>query len=137
MSRSSARTLRSPGSGTASRAVRGALLVGLLGAAGVALGATVTIDRPSQGSTAAGGTVTVAVSVSSGFQIGQDGWVQIWVDGRPTKVLAGTNGTVTMPPGDHEIQARLVNLKHQALRVPANSEQITVTVPIPDPHGPG
>jgi hypothetical protein len=103
---------------------------------GVALGASVTLDRPTQGVTADDQHVVVAVSLSQDFQAGRDGWVEIWVDGSRFKTLTGTAETLTLSPGDHEIQARLVTLNREPLRVPANSEQVTVTLPTVDPHGP-
>jgi hypothetical protein len=101
----------------------------------VALGATVTIERPTQAETTSSGTVTVSVTLSDDFIAGQDGWVEIWVDGALVKTLKGTKGTVSLSPGNHNIQARLVNMQHRPLRVPAVSDRILVTVPSADPSG--
>jgi hypothetical protein len=116
--------------------MRLAICLAALGFAEVALGATVTLDHPTQGSTATSQAVAVSVSLSQDFQAGRDGWVEIWVDGARAKTLAGTADTLALAPGNHQIQARLVALNHEPLRVPANSEQVTVTVPTVDPHGP-
>jgi hypothetical protein len=106
-----------------------------IGFASVALGATVTLDKPVQGETASSGTITVSVSLSQDFQAGRDGWVQIWLDGALAMTLSGTSGKTTLAPGNHQIQARLVRLDHQPLRIPANSEQITMTIPAIDSRG--
>jgi hypothetical protein len=112
-----------------------ALALVVLGFAGVAFGATVTVDKPTQGQTNSGATVAISVSLSQDFQTGRDGWVQIWVDGSLATTLSATSGSVRLSPGDHQIQARLVDLDHHPLRVPANSERITVTVPAVDAEG--
>jgi hypothetical protein len=113
-----------------------ALSAAVLSISGVAFGATVTLDRPTQGETASSGTLTVSVSLSQDFQAGRDGWVEIWVDGVRAITLKGTRGQVNLKPGDHLIQARLVNLQHAGLRVRTYSDQVTVTVPTVDPHRP-
>jgi hypothetical protein len=102
---------------------------------GVALAASVTIDHPTQGETARSGTIAISVTLSPDFEPGREGWVEIWVDGNLTQTLKGTSGTATLSPGNHQIQARLVRLDHQPLRVPTQSEVVTVTVPIVDPQG--
>jgi len=105
-----------------------ALLAGI-GLSTVALGATVTIETPTQAETTESGLVDVTVSLSDDFQVGQDGWVELWVDGAWAMTLKGTTGTLTLSPGNHQIQARLVTLYHQPLRIPASSDRVLVTVP--------
>jgi hypothetical protein len=99
----------------------------------VALGATVHIDQPTQGQTTHSGFINVTVSLSPEFQPGRDGWVDLWVDGAYAKTLEGTKGTLDLLPGNHQIQARLVTLDHQPLRIAANSTKITITVPSVSP----
>jgi len=115
------------------------IAIAALGLSGVALGATVTIDRPNEGdTTSSSGIVSIAVSVSDDFIPGQDGFVEIWVDGNFAIWLKGpdgTTGTVTLSPGNHTLQARLVTMYHQPLRVPAVSDRVLVTVPSMDPSG--
>jgi len=110
--------------------------IAALGLSSVALGATVTIDRPHQGlTTSSNGRVPVVVSVSYDFVPGQDGWVQLWVDGTFAMDLKGTDGVLSLAPGNHHIQARLVTIYYEPLRVPANSSLVRVTVPSMDPNG--
>ncbi len=115
--------------------MRALIATAVLGLAQVALGATVTIDRPTQAQTSSSGAVTVSVSLSDDFTAGQNGWVEIWVDGAFVATLKGTKGVVNLSPGNHQIQARLVNLQHQPLRVPAVSDRVLLTVPSVDPSG--
>ena len=103
--------------------------------ASVALSATVSIDRPTQSETTSSNFVAVSVSVSDDFVVGQDGWVQLWVDGNWASNLQGTTGTLNLSPGNHNIQARLVTMYFQPLRVPAVSDRVLVTVPSADPSG--
>ena len=100
-----------------------------------ALGATVTINKPTQGETVTN-PIDLAVSVSQDFIVGKDGVVQIWVDGAPSVTLKGTSGILQLTPGNHQLQARLVHLDGHSLRVPSDSAQVTVTVPTVDPHAP-
>ncbi len=100
-----------------------------------AFAATVTINKPTQGDTVTN-PVDVVVAVSTDFVVGKDGVVQVWVDGQALMILKGTSGTLQLAPGNHQIQARLVQLDGHALRVPTDSTQVTVTVPTVDPHAP-
>jgi hypothetical protein len=109
-----------------------AIVAGLC-CSGVALGATVTIEKPTQAQTTRSGLVDVSVSLSDDFQAGQDGWVDLWVDGAYVMTLKGTKGTLNLSPGNHQIQARLVTLDHQPLRIAANSDRVLVTVPSVSP----
>jgi hypothetical protein len=115
--------------------VRGFLAIAVLGVSGAASAATVTIDRPTQSETTSSNNVMVSVSVSDDFVIGQDGWVELWVDGNFATWLKENTGVVTLQPGNHTIQARLVTIYHQPLRVPAVSDRVLVTVPSVDPSG--
>jgi hypothetical protein len=108
-------------------------LLAVVGVSSLALGATVSIDKPTQGQTTRSGLVNVVVSLSPEFQPGRDGWVDLWVDGAYVKTLEGTKGTLDLSPGNHQIQARLVTLDHQPLRIAANSTRVTVTVPSMSP----
>jgi hypothetical protein len=108
--------------------------VSLASMSSAALAATVMLDKPRQGQTARSATMTVAVTLSE-FQAGKDGWVQIWLDGKLLQTLKGTSGKLTLPPGAHLVQARLVDLDQQPLRVPTSSDTITVTVEAVDPQG--
>jgi len=101
-----------------------------------ALGANVALTQPAQGETVKVGDVAVVVSTSDDFAIGKDGLVQIWVDGRPAMTLRGKSGSVRLGPGNHLIQAKLVGMNGEDLRVPARSEQVTVTVAEIDPLNP-
>jgi hypothetical protein len=107
----------------------------VLGVAQVAAAATVTIDSPTQGEEVASGPCVVKVSLSEDFVLGQDGWVEIWVDGNWAAWFKETTGIVPLSPGSHQIQARLVNVYHQPLRVPAVSDRVQVIVPSVDPSG--
>ncbi len=100
-----------------------------------ALAATVTINKPTQGDTVTN-PIDLTVSVSQDFVVGKDGVVQIWIDGAPSMTLKGTTGILQLTPGNHQLQARLVQPDGHALRVPSDSAQITVTVPTVDPHAP-
>jgi hypothetical protein len=100
---------------------------------GIAFGATVTIEKPTQAQTTRSGVVEVSVSLSDDFQAGTDGWVDLWVDGAYVMTLKGTKGTLNLAPGNHQIQARLVTLDHQPLRISANSDRVLVTVPSVSP----
>jgi hypothetical protein len=113
--------------------VRSLTLVAALGLSGTALGATVTIDQPTQGQTTRSGRVEVSVSLSPEFQPGRDGFVELWVDGAYLVTLDGTKGTLNLVPGNHQIQARLVTLDHQPLRIAANSTRVKITVPSVSP----
>ncbi len=113
--------------------VRTFALVASLGLSGMALGATVHIDQPTQGQTTRSGRVNVSVSLSPEFQPGRDGWVEIWVDGAYLKTLEDTKGLIELLPGNHQIQARLVTLDHQPLRIAAHSTRITINVPSVSP----
>jgi hypothetical protein len=115
--------------------VRALLAITMLGVAGIASAATVTIDRPTQSETTSGTNVMVSVTVSDDFVIGQDGWVELWVDGNFATWLKESTGVVTLSPGNHTIQARLVTVYHQPLRIPAVSDRVLVTVPSADPSG--
>jgi hypothetical protein len=120
--------------------MRALLAVAVLGFSSMALGTNVTIDRPRQGQkVSSSGIVEVAVSVSYDFVPGKDGWVEIWVDANFVTWFreGATSGTVTLAPGSgsHNVQARLVDLYHQPLRVPAVSNIVKVIVPTPDPNG--
>jgi hypothetical protein len=108
-------------------------LAALFGFSGVALGATVSIDQPTQGQTTHSGRVNVSVTLSPEFQPGRDGWVEIWVDGAHFMTLETNKGTLNLLPGNHQIQARLVTLDHQPLRIAANSTRVTITVPSVNP----
>jgi hypothetical protein len=100
-----------------------------------AVAATVTINKPTQGDTVTN-PVDVAVSVSQDFVVGKDGVIQIWVDGVPSMTLKGTTGILQLQPGNHQLQARLVQPDGHALRVASDSAQVTITVPTIDPHAP-
>jgi len=113
--------------------MRSLTLLAALGLSGLALGATVSIDQPTQGRTTHSGRVNVSVSLSPEFQPGRDGWVELWVDGAYAVTLEGTKGLLELSPGNHQIQARLVTLDHQPLRIAANSTRITITVPSVSP----
>ena len=102
---------------------------------GTALAATVSISKPTQGDTVVS-PVAVEVSTSQDFAVGKDGAVELWVDGARIETLKGTTGTVQLAPGNHQLQARLVGNDGHPLRVPANSAQVTVTVPTIDPRAP-
>lgn len=115
--------------------MRLSLVAASLLSSSLALGATVSLNQPAEGETMRGGTVTVIVSTSSDFKPGHDGWIELWVDGARAATLRGKSGQVVLQPGNHQLQARLVNLNHQPLRITANSDQITVTVPTQDPAG--
>lgn len=108
-------------------------IVALLCVSEMALGATVTIEKPTQSQTTRSGFVDVSVSLSDDFQAGQDGWVDLWVDGAYVVTLKGTKGTLNLSPGNHQIQARLVTLDHQPLRIAANSDRVLITVPSANP----
>ena|SRR5450432_3911885 len=109
------------------------LLSAVLGLSGVALGATVSIEKPTQSQTTLSGYVDVSVSLSDDFQAGRDGLVDLWVDGAYVLTLKGTKGQLNLSPGNHQIQARLVTMDHQPLRVPASSDRILITVPSANP----
>jgi hypothetical protein len=113
--------------------LRTVALLAALGLPSVALAATVHIDQPTQGQTMRSGRVEVTVSLSPEFQPGRDGYVDLWVDGAYLMTLEGTKGMLNLHPGNHQIQARLVGLDHQPLRIAANSTRITITVPYVSP----
>jgi hypothetical protein len=75
----------------------------------------------------------VSVTLSLDFHPGKDGWVELWVDGAYAKTLEGTKGLLELAPGNHQLQARLVTLDHQPLRIAAHSTKITITVPSVSP----
>jgi hypothetical protein len=116
-------------------AMRSLLLTAAFLLSNTALAATVTINKPTQGETVAN-PIELSVSVSQDFVVGKDGVIQMWVDGMPSMTLTGTTGRLQLAPGNHQLQARLVQPDGHALRVPSDSAQITVTVPTVDPHAP-
>lgn len=119
-----------------SKTVVWAALSMVLAMSGTALAANVTLTQPAQGETLKIGDVPIVVSTSDDFAIGKDGLVEIWVDGHPVMTLRGKSGSLRLGPGNHRIQAKLVGLNGEELRVPARSEQVTVTVADTDPLNP-
>jgi len=116
--------------------MRLALLVGLWCWSALASAANVILTQPTQGQTVPDENVMVTVSVTEDFAIGKDGVVEIWVDGYRATTLTGKTGTVKLQPGSHQLQAHLVGPNHEALKIPANSEQVAIVVPQPDPRNP-
>ena len=112
-----------------------AVAAAVLGSANLAMAATVTIEKPGQGQTLAS-PIDVTVSVSTDFALGTDGTVELWVDGARFAALKGLSGRLSLTPGNHQLQARLIGPDGRALRVPTVSSQVQVTVPTVDPASP-
>jgi hypothetical protein len=113
-----------------------ALSLGALAVSSYSLAANVALTQPAQGETLKVGDVIVVVSTSDDFAIGRDGLVEIWVDGYKATTISGKSTSIKLGPGNHRIQAKLVGMDGKDLRVPARSEQITVTVAEIDPLNP-
>ena len=69
---------------------------------------SIFIDSPSEGETLIGPMVTVRMSVSD-FDLGQDGRIRIRVDGYWVEETERLRATVAVPPGTHQLEARLVD----------------------------
>ena len=84
------------------------LLIALFLWPALSLAQSIFIDSPSEGETVIGPTVTIRMSVTD-FDLGQDGRIRIQVDGNWVEDTERPRATVAVPPGTHQVEARLVD----------------------------
>ncbi len=111
--------------------MRGFLRATMLGSllwSGLCFAQNIFLDRPRDGATVPGPTVTVRATVSEDFVVGQDGRIRILVDGAPVGEIATLSTVLWLPAGTYEIQAELVDLRSRriATSIPAQSK-VTVS----------
>jgi hypothetical protein len=86
------------------------------------------IDSPPEGETVIGPTVTIRMSVAD-FQIGRDGRIRIAVDGIFVTETERLRVTLALPPGTHEIEARLVDQRNKPLDAIPDTVKFTLADP--------
>ncbi len=107
--------------------MRGFLCATMLGSIfwpGLCFAQNIILDRPRDGATVPGPTVTVRATVSDDFVVGQDGRIRILVDGAPVAEIATLATVLWLPAGTYEIQAELVDLRSRRITtsIPAQSK---------------
>ncbi len=85
------------------------------------------IDSPAQGDTLAGPTMTLRLSVSSDFTVGEDGRILIRVDGVRVVETPTLRATIAIPSGTHQVEAQLVDMQGRPIST-ALPAQVKVTM---------
>jgi hypothetical protein len=99
-------------------------MLGPLFWSGLCFAQNIFLDRPRDGATVPGPTVTVRATVSDDFVVGQDGRIRILVDGAPVAEIATLATVLWLPAGTYQIQAELVDLRSRRITtsIPAQSK---------------
>jgi len=105
-----------------------ATIVGSIFWSGLCFAQNIILDRPRDGATVPGPTVTVRATVSDDFVVGRDGRILILVNGAPVGEIATLSTVLWLPAGTYEIKAELVDLRSRriATSIPAESK-VTVS----------
>jgi hypothetical protein len=85
------------------------------------------IDSPAQGDTLTGPMMTLRMSVSSDFTVGEDGRILIRVDGVRVLETQTLRATIALPPGTHQVEARLVDMRSRPISTSLPAE-VKITI---------
>jgi hypothetical protein len=75
---------------------------------------SIFIDSPREGQTVIGPTVSLRMSVED-FELGQDGRIVILLDDMFVQETDRLRLILAVPPGTHQIEARLVNMRSKPI----------------------
>ncbi len=104
-----------------------ALLIAVLFSPALSFAQNIFIDSPAEGDTLTGPTVTLRMSVSRDFEPGKDGRILIRVDGISVLETRALRATIAIPPGTHEVEARLVDMRSRPIST-SQPDQVKVTM---------
>ncbi len=104
-----------------------ALLIAMVLAPALSFAQQIFIDAPVEGDTLTSPTMTLRMSVSNDFKPGEDGRILIRVDGISVLETPALRTTLTVPPGTHQVEAQLVDMRSRPLSTSV-PDQIKVTV---------
>lgn len=93
----------------------------------LSLAQNIFIDAPAQGATLTGPTVTLRMSVSNDFELGRDGRILIRVDGVRVLETEALRITIAVPPGTHQLEARLVDMRSRPISTSV-PDQVKITM---------
>ena len=92
-----------------------ALLITVVLSPAVSLAQNIFIDAPAQGDTLTSQIVTLRMSVSRGFKLGEEGRILIRVDGSKVFETEALRATFTLAPGAHQVEAQLVDMRSRPI----------------------
>ena len=104
-----------------------ALLIAMVLAPALSFAQQIFIDAPVDGDTLTGPTITLRMSVSNDFKLGEDGRILIRVDGMRILETQALRATLAIPPGTYQVEAELVDMRSRPISssVP---DQVKVTM---------
>ena len=103
-----------------------ALLTAVVLSPALSFGQNIFIDSPAEGDTLTGPTVILLMSVSSDFALGTDGRILIQVDGVNVLETQALRTIIPIPPGTHEVEARLVDMRSRPIPT-SQPDQVKIT----------
>jgi hypothetical protein len=106
---------------------RRALLIAVALSPALCFAQQIFIDEPFQGDTVRSPTVTFRMSVSSDFELGEDGRILIRVDGYRILETDSLRTTLVISPGTHEVEAQLVDMRSRPVRT-SIPDQVKFTI---------
>ena len=104
-----------------------ALLIAVFLSPAVSFAQNIFIDAPAEGDTVTGPTMTLRMSVSSDFTVGEDGRILVRVDGVRILETPTLRATLVIPPGTHQVEAQLVDLRSRPISTSLPAE-VKVTI---------